>query len=309
MSSLQWRTTYLVRMIAKFPVLVMLNYRPEYAEHWTNLGHHTALVLKPLNPDDTETLVALSLGVTVLPEGLCRLINTRTVGNPLFVEEVCRSLIEDRTIRIEGQRATLTRRAEELVLPDTGLEACSDPTGSGRWKYAGRRPSVRRVAHRFNMMPVRVHHEGAIVVRVVVRSQPRRSPITTTRSKSRRMELANGLSRWCSEGHMKARRWGHQSLRRRVFEADVEREALRWIRVSVQRPVGYFTRNLQARGEPKRCEGGVVEYLRAREVVHAERDVVDGSDRSVVRVGVLGHSLAVVPVAKCFVMMDAPFFQ
>src|SRR6185369_284711 len=111
--------SYLVGMITKLPVLVLVNYRPEYEEHWANLGHHTSLVLKPLNPDDTETLVARSLGVTVLPDGLCRLIGTRTVGNPLFVEEVCRSLIEDGTIRIEGQRATLTRPAEELVLPDT----------------------------------------------------------------------------------------------------------------------------------------------------------------------------------------------
>ena len=111
--------SYLIGMITKLPVLVLVNYRPEYEEHWANLGHHTSLVLKPLDPDDTETLMALSLGVTVIPDGLCRLISTRTGGNPLFVEEVCRSLIEDGTIRVEGQRATLTRPAEELVLPDT----------------------------------------------------------------------------------------------------------------------------------------------------------------------------------------------
>src|SRR5262249_41880131 len=89
--------SYVVSMIATLPVLVLVTYRPEYEEHWANLGHHTALVLKPLSPEEAEALVARSLGVTVLPEGLCQLINTRTVGNPLFVEEICRSLVEDGT--------------------------------------------------------------------------------------------------------------------------------------------------------------------------------------------------------------------
>lgn len=111
--------SYLVDRIDELPVLVLVTHRPEYDERWSEAASHSSLVLAPLPPSDTEAMVAHSLGATVLPEGFLDLICSRTDGNPLFIEEVCRSLVEDGTLRIEDGVATLTRPAEELVLPDT----------------------------------------------------------------------------------------------------------------------------------------------------------------------------------------------
>jgi class 3 adenylate cyclase/tetratricopeptide (TPR) repeat protein len=111
--------SYLIPTIRDLPVLVLVAHRPELAASWGQAPNHTPILLEPLDRTGTEAMVAHSLGVAVLPDGLGELIHSRADGNPLFIEEVCRSLIEDGTVRVQGEVATLSRSAEELVLPDT----------------------------------------------------------------------------------------------------------------------------------------------------------------------------------------------
>jgi class 3 adenylate cyclase len=111
--------TYLAGAIAGSPLLVTVSHRPGYGEAWGARGHHTSLALKPLEAEATEGMVASCLGAAGLPDGLGRLVHERTYGNPLFVEEVCRALLEDGTVRVEGGAAVLTKPLEGLVLPET----------------------------------------------------------------------------------------------------------------------------------------------------------------------------------------------
>src|SRR5260370_18172050 len=59
------------------------------------------------------------LATESLPVELQRLIVQKAEGNPFFVEEVVKSLQEVGAIRREGSRYALTRRLDEVVIPDT----------------------------------------------------------------------------------------------------------------------------------------------------------------------------------------------
>jgi predicted ATPase len=75
--------------------------------------------LKSLDASNTENIIKSVTGATHLPERLGELIHDRTNGNPLFIEEVCYSLIEEGVVVVKGEEATLTKSLSKLSLPDT----------------------------------------------------------------------------------------------------------------------------------------------------------------------------------------------
>ena len=110
---------YLIGAITNHPILVIANYRPDFREEWGRLSHHTAVTLRPLEVESTESMIRSSLNARVLPQGLGNLIYHRTLGNPLFIEEICSALLEDDSVLITEEDAVLARPLEEIALPDT----------------------------------------------------------------------------------------------------------------------------------------------------------------------------------------------
>jgi hypothetical protein len=133
--------------------------------------------------------------------------------------------------------------------------------------------AFRRVAHRFDVVSIGVDDEGPIVVRVILRAQPRLSFARAASSKGCTVEQTHRLTRWRSKRDVKARRWTHAPLRSGVLEPDVEGEAFDGI-VLTWGAVSHLARNLKMRNKPKRSERGVVEELGAPQVVDANRHVV-----------------------------------
>ncbi|RME44244.1 MAG: hypothetical protein D6796_12005, partial [Caldilineae bacterium] len=80
---------------------------------------YTEFVLHPLTEAQSRSLVDLLLQVEQLPDTLERLILSRSEGNPLFMEEVLRSLIEDGTLVKEDDTWTMTRPVTEIDIPET----------------------------------------------------------------------------------------------------------------------------------------------------------------------------------------------
>src|SRR5262249_61082226 len=68
---------------------------------------------------DSATMARELLSASELPEDLQALLIRRTEGNPFFVEEVLRSLRESEALRRVGDRLTLTRDLDTLVVPAT----------------------------------------------------------------------------------------------------------------------------------------------------------------------------------------------
>lgn len=109
----------LIDVTASVPLVLVVTYRPVYPASWGHLSYHTPVILKPLDASNTENIIKSVTGATHLPERLGELIHERTNGNPLFIEEVCYSLIEEGVVVVKGEEATLTKSLSRLSLPDT----------------------------------------------------------------------------------------------------------------------------------------------------------------------------------------------
>jgi class 3 adenylate cyclase/tetratricopeptide (TPR) repeat protein len=97
--------------------LLLVNFRPEYHADWMQKSYYRQLPLAPLGPDAVRELLGHLLGGDPSLSGLAEEIHERTQGNPLFAEEVVRSLIE--AGNLEGTRGAyrLVTPVERLAIP------------------------------------------------------------------------------------------------------------------------------------------------------------------------------------------------
>jgi class 3 adenylate cyclase/predicted ATPase len=86
---------YLIGSLASTPILLVLLYRPEYTHQWGSLE-----------------------GGEVSPE-IRELILNRTSGNPLYMEELTHSLLENGSIKKKDRQFVLSAKASDIQIPDT----------------------------------------------------------------------------------------------------------------------------------------------------------------------------------------------
>jgi hypothetical protein len=79
----------------------------------------TEIRLDPLTSAETRTLVANLLEIESLPAATRDLILAKAEGNPFFVEEVIRMLIDRGAIHRDGDRWVATATVAEVEIPDT----------------------------------------------------------------------------------------------------------------------------------------------------------------------------------------------
>ena len=73
----------------------------------------------PLSDNDSKQLVSNLLDVEALPENLRQLILAKAEGNPFFVEEVIRMLIDRGGIQHQDSQWVVTREIQNIEIPDT----------------------------------------------------------------------------------------------------------------------------------------------------------------------------------------------
>ncbi len=107
------------------PILLLLNYRPEYQHAWGSKTYYTQLRLDALGQEEAHELLTALLGDDPSLQALKQLILARTEGNPFFMEELVQALLEQGVVRrestVEGQvtRVSLTRPLTAIQLPPT----------------------------------------------------------------------------------------------------------------------------------------------------------------------------------------------
>jgi class 3 adenylate cyclase/tetratricopeptide (TPR) repeat protein len=84
----------LVESLPTTPLLLLVNYRPEYQHGWGQKTSYTQLRLEPLPPASAEALLHSLLGDNAGLEPLKQRLIERTQGNPFFLEESVRTLVE-----------------------------------------------------------------------------------------------------------------------------------------------------------------------------------------------------------------------
>ncbi len=110
---------HLIGGLAHNPILLVLLYRPEYSHYWGSKSYYTQIGMDQLSTGTSAELVqsVLEQG-EVVPE-LRELILGRAGGNPLFVEELTHSLLENGSIHKEDSQYVLSQGASEIQVPDT----------------------------------------------------------------------------------------------------------------------------------------------------------------------------------------------
>ena len=104
----------LIESLPASRVLLLVNYRPEYQHAWGGKTYYRQLQMDPLLPEGAEELLRALVGDGGDLQSLKRLLIERTEGNPFFLEESVRTLIETRVLVGERGAYRVTRPVENV---------------------------------------------------------------------------------------------------------------------------------------------------------------------------------------------------
>ncbi len=122
-------------------LLLLVNYRPEYQHGWGSKTYYSQLRLDPLPPESADELLEALLGQTTAgSQPLKQLLVERTEGNPFFLEESVRTLVETGALAGERGAYRLTRPVET---PAGAGHGAGDP---GRAHRPAARPTRQAAA-------------------------------------------------------------------------------------------------------------------------------------------------------------------
>jgi class 3 adenylate cyclase/tetratricopeptide (TPR) repeat protein len=114
---------YLAAWIRSAPVLLLCQTRPELLDArpgWMATEQNASVVtLQPLSAPQTESLIRGLVGGADLPHEARTRIAARAEGNPLFVEETLRMLVDDGALQQMQSRWTVTEDLTTISIPPT----------------------------------------------------------------------------------------------------------------------------------------------------------------------------------------------
>ena len=110
---------YLIGWLAKARIFLILLYRPEYTHTWGSKSYYFKIGVDQLSIDTSTDLVKSILDDGELVPELKELILSRTSGNPLFVEELTHTLLENGSIQKRDNQYVLSSTFSDIKVPDT----------------------------------------------------------------------------------------------------------------------------------------------------------------------------------------------
>jgi predicted ATPase len=110
---------YLIGWLTDERILLLLLYRTEYKHPWGSKSNYNRVGLGQLTSESSAELIR-----SILPDGkavkqLEGFILEWTSGNPLFIEELIQTMLENGSIQCEEGRCLLLKNATEIQVPDT----------------------------------------------------------------------------------------------------------------------------------------------------------------------------------------------
>jgi len=109
----------LVESLPAARILLLVNYRPEYQHSWGSKTYYSQLRIDPLPPESAGELLQALLGedTSLLP--LKPLLIERTEGNPFFLEESVRTLMETNLLTGARGNYRLAKPIQSTQVPAT----------------------------------------------------------------------------------------------------------------------------------------------------------------------------------------------
>jgi class 3 adenylate cyclase/tetratricopeptide (TPR) repeat protein len=99
--------------------LLVCSHRPGYRQPFGDRSYHVRVSLRPLSSVEMARMAMALLGGVEPPDSVRDLVERKAEGNPFFVEEVTKSLLEQGALRTEDGRLVLAQAMQELAVPDT----------------------------------------------------------------------------------------------------------------------------------------------------------------------------------------------
>src|SRR5262249_2481577 len=109
----------LIESLPTARVLLLVNYRPEYQHGWGSKTYYTQLRLDPLPPASANALLQALVGDDPSLAPLTQLLIARTQGNPFFLEESVRTLMETQVLIGERGAYRLAQAPPSIQVPAT----------------------------------------------------------------------------------------------------------------------------------------------------------------------------------------------
>ena len=109
----------LIESLATTRLMLLVNYRPEYRHDWGGKSYYTQLRLDPLGPENAEVFLQALLGKNPDLQPLKQLLIERTQGNPFFLEECVRTLVETNILSGAPGSYIQTQALSEIEVPTT----------------------------------------------------------------------------------------------------------------------------------------------------------------------------------------------
>jgi class 3 adenylate cyclase/tetratricopeptide (TPR) repeat protein len=110
---------YFIGWLANTSILLILLYRPEYTHRWGSKSYYSNVRVDQLSlPTSAELVQSILSEGEIVPE-LRELILNKTAGNPLFMEELTHSLLENGSIQKKDDHYLLSRKPSDIQIPDT----------------------------------------------------------------------------------------------------------------------------------------------------------------------------------------------
>jgi len=109
----------LVESLPSYRVLLLVSYRLEYQHSWGSKSYYAQLRLDPLSPDNAHTFLDGLVGRDEPKSALKAILIERTGGNPFFLEESVRTLVETGVLVGDRGACRLARPVGEIQVPAT----------------------------------------------------------------------------------------------------------------------------------------------------------------------------------------------
>jgi serine/threonine protein kinase/tetratricopeptide (TPR) repeat protein len=106
-------------MVAANPLLVIVTSRPGTGNDSPVPTGDVHLQLTPLGDAAAAQMMSAALNGARIPAELSERIGEKTSGNPFFIEELCRTLLETEALVVEDGEARLSSAIDRLLIPDT----------------------------------------------------------------------------------------------------------------------------------------------------------------------------------------------
>jgi class 3 adenylate cyclase/tetratricopeptide (TPR) repeat protein len=109
----------MVERVRQLPVLALVTFRSDFEPPWVGLPNVGTLTLGRLDRNDVESMVARVTGGRMLPAEVLKQIVDKTDGNPLFIEELTKAVLEAGILVEDAEGYRLDGPLLPLAIPET----------------------------------------------------------------------------------------------------------------------------------------------------------------------------------------------